>query len=95
LATLTDSVDRAGLIFPTARRMNLGAFRGKDHHDRCGTKRRTSEPFELCVAWTIRCGRYCAPSRAPILLRPCVVGTSRPHNGSAADLDAPVSKCQL
>jgi hypothetical protein len=23
-----------------------------------------------------RCGRYCAPSRAPILLRPCVVGTS-------------------
>jgi methylitaconate Delta-isomerase len=46
---------------------------------------RTNVPHR--VAWTIHCGQCCAPFRAPILRRPCVVGTSRPHNGSCAGLE--------
>jgi hypothetical protein len=47
------------------------------------------------VAWTIRCGRYCTPSRAPIprLLAPseCLGHIAR----LPADLDAPISRCHL
>jgi hypothetical protein len=65
--------------------------------DETRSRRRSKKRYRFVarVAWTNRCGRCCAPFRAPTLLRPCAFGMSQPHNGLAADLDAPVSRCQL
>jgi len=81
---ITAVFDRRGVFLPRACLRRAGRL-----------NRQTCERSAPHAAWTIRCGRYCAPSRARILHRPFAPSERLGHiPGLAADLDAPVSRCQ-